>query len=70
LEYEFDVSRKCSLTPIGCYTVRRNGVVCGRFETHTHRNQDGSTYTFYGSEDFRDYYENFLENIHNHFDLE
>ena len=41
---------------IGCSTVRKNGVVCDRFETHTHR------YTFYGSEDFRDYNQNFLEN--------
>ena len=27
-------------------------------------------YTFYGSEDFRDYNQHFLENIHNHLDLE
>jgi len=26
-------------------------------------------YTFYGSEDFRDYNQNFLKNIHNHLEF-
>jgi hypothetical protein len=57
------------LTKTGCPAVRRNGAFCCRFETHTHRNQDVLTHTFYGCEDFHDHNQQFLENILNHLDL-
>ena len=46
----FDMNKRCVPDPTPC-VIKKNGITCGRIVTHTHRNPDGSTHTFYAVDD-------------------